>query len=367
VSRRRFTFVIEQGLGHVVHGMNIERVLATRDDIDGTVVKLKPGATDGVRPLPLTHNWSLQASWAAREILRKQVAVERPDAIFVHTQVAALMLRSLMRKIPTVVSLDATPINFDTMADAYRHEHHDGPAEKVKLAVNRRALAGARAVVTWSPWASRSVVDDYLVPEKLVTSIYPGVDLRNFHPHEGARPAGPVRILFVGGDFERKGGPDLLAAVSELGAAVELDVVSSAPGIVVPADLPVRVHAAVGANSTTMTDLYRDADIFALPTLGDCTPLAIAEAMASGLPVVATGVGSIPDMVGDGNGIIVPPGDRPRLTEALARLVDQPDLRRSMGARSRELAERDHDTDANCRRLFDIMADVADGNQLCDR
>ena len=360
VTRRHYVFVIEQGLGHVVHGMNIERVLATRDDIDGTVVKLTPGATEGVRPLPLIHNWSVQASWAARSVLRRHIASRRPDAIFVHTQVAALMLRSIMRRVPTVVSLDATPINFDTMADAYRHEYRPGPAERIKLAVNRRALVPARAVVTWSPWAATSVIDDYGVPAGRVHAIYPGVDVANFRPREGERRPGPVRILFVGGDFERKGGPDLLAAVAGLDTAVELDIVSVEPTITVPANTSVRVHSSVGANSTSMTELYRDADIFALPTLGDCTPLAIAEALASGLPVVASTVGSIPDMIRDGqNGLLVPAGDPRRLGEALARLVGEPELRESMGLRSRELAEQEHDSDANCRRLFELMDRIA--------
>ena len=360
MSRRRYVFVVEHVLGHVVHGMNIERVLATRDDIDGTVFKVMLGGTDGVRQLPFVKNWSVQASWAAHEILRRELATQPPDAIFVHTQVAALMLRSVMRRVPTVVSLDATPIDFDTMADAYQHDQHSGPLEWAKLAVNRRALRGARAVVTWSPWAATSVIDHYQVPADIVQAIYPGVDVRNFAPRSGARKPGPARILFVGGDFERKGGPELLAAVAELDDPVEVDIVSGAPGIKAPTSVPVRVHAQVGANSTLMTDLYRDADIFALPTLGDCTPLAIAEALASGLPVVATTVGSVPDMVTDGeNGLLVPPGDVPALSAALHRLVTQPGLRDSMAAHSREVAERDHDSDINCRRLFDLMDQIS--------
>jgi glycosyltransferase involved in cell wall biosynthesis len=356
VSVRRYVFVIEQGLGHLVHGMNIERVLATRDDIDGTVIKLKPGDTEGVRPLPLVKNWSAQASWAAREVLRKHLAAEPVDAVFVHTQVAALMMQRIMHLVPTVVSLDATPVNFDTMAEAYRHNRQGGPIERFKFAVNRRALLGARAIVTWSPWAAESVVTDYGVPAHRVHAVYPGVDLRNFRPNEGPRKPGPVRILFVGGDFERKGGPDLITAASALGDAVEVDIVTGASHITVPPTLPVRIHSGVGANSSTMTELYRDADIFVLPTRGDCTPLAIAEALASGLPVVASTVGSIPDMiVHNKNGLLVPPDDPGRLAEALATLVAQPDVRRSMGAMSRTLAEQEHDTDANCHRLFELL------------
>ena len=74
-----------------------------------------------------------------------------------------------------------------------------------------------------------------------------------------------------------------------LNRPVELDVVSSS--VHAPADLPVRVHAGVAANSSLLTDLFRRADVFVLPSRGDCTPLAVGEALACGLPIVATAVG----------------------------------------------------------------------------
>ena len=109
-----------------------------------------------------------------------------------------------------------------------------------------------------------------------------------------------------------------------------------------------------------MRELYSRADIFALPTRGDCTPLVIAEAMASGLPVVTTAVGSIPDMVRSGqNGLLVEPGEYGQLAQALRSLVDDPALREKMGRESRAMAERDHDATANCHRIFSLMDEVA--------
>ena len=151
---RRYTFVLEQGLGHTVHSLNIERVLSTSSEIAATVLKVRPGATPGASQLPLTNNWSLQSSWIARDLLTKRLAEEPPDEIFVHTQVAALLIKGVMRRVPTIISLDATPINFDSMADAYAHSRQSGPVEWTKLLVNRRALLAARAIVTWSPWAA---------------------------------------------------------------------------------------------------------------------------------------------------------------------------------------------------------------------
>ncbi|MGH9104657.1 MAG: glycosyltransferase family 4 protein [Acidimicrobiales bacterium] len=356
MSRLHFVFVLEQGIGHTVHSMNIESALEAEPDLDATVIRLGPVATSGVRPLPLVNNWSAQMSWAARRALRGALSQSPIDCALIHTQVAALFSRKVMRAIPTVVSLDATPLNFDSVGGAYGHHRQPGGIEAMKRHLTRRSLADSAAIVTWSQWAANSVVQDYRVPPEKVHAIYPGVQLSRFAPRR-ERHADPVRLLFVGGDFDRKGGPDLLDAVSSLGFPVKLDIVTSTP---LPNTLSaagnVRVHRNVQPNSREMVDLYGRADIFVLPTRGDCTPLVIAEAMASGLPVVATAIGSIPDMLRDGvNGLLVQPGRPDMLCAALRRLVAQPALRRRMESAARKLAEAEHDTLVNCRRIFDLM------------
>jgi glycosyltransferase involved in cell wall biosynthesis len=356
--RWQFVFVLEQALGHVVHAMNIERVLADHTDIDATIIPITPESGTGVRALPLLRNWSLQSSLSARHELRRHVAARPPDAVFVHTQVAALLARDVMRKYPTIVSMDATPMNFDTVGDAYGHGRQADVVEAGKRAVTRRALHGAEAIVTWSHWAAASAVEDYRVDPDRVHPIPPGVDVRRLRPFAGERGPGPLRLLFVGGDFERKGGGDLVEAMNMLDRPVELDVVSSSA--VVPPGLPVRVHAGVAANSPLITDLFRRADVFVLPSRGDCTPLAVAEALSCGLPVVATPVGGMPELVRHGeNGLLVQPEEPEQLARALKVLVDQPDTRRWFGENSRRLAEDEHDVDKNCRKIFDLMATIA--------
>jgi glycosyltransferase involved in cell wall biosynthesis len=80
-----------------------------------------------------------------------------------------------------------------------------------------------------------------------------------------------------------------------------------------------------------MSNLYAGADVVCLPSAYEGLPYAISEAMAAGLPVVATAVGGVPEMVVDGvTGILVPVGDHDRLAEAL-RELDDPALRDRMG------------------------------------
>jgi glycosyltransferase involved in cell wall biosynthesis len=76
-------------------------------------------------------------------------------------------------------------------------------------------------------------------------------------------------------------------------------------------------------------------DLFVLPTLAEGTPNSLVEAMAHGLPVIASDVGGIPDMLSMESGILVPPGDREALADAMTRLTVDPDLRTRMGRASR--------------------------------
>jgi len=282
----------------------------------------------------------------------------RVDALFIHTQVASLLSRPIMREVPTIISLDATPVNFDTMAEAYGHSRHGRGLEWGKRILNKRALRAAAGIVTWSQWSADSVTADYGVPARLVHVIPPGVDMARFRPRPRPDGDGPMRVLFVGGDFERKGGHDLLAAMRRVHSQMELDIVS--PQAAVPSGLPARVHGDVAANSERMIELLRGADVFALPSRGDCTPLAVAEALSSGLPIVTTTVGALPELVVDGwNGLVVPPADPQALAAALDRLAADGALRREMALRSRSMAEAEHDVFKNCRRIFDVMQGVA--------
>jgi glycosyltransferase involved in cell wall biosynthesis len=357
----KFGFVLEQTLGHVAHGLNIERALARERDIQSTVIKV--GFTDpaGLQRLPGLRTWSWRASVTARNALRERLSEGPLDAIFIHTQVAALRASEIMRSVPTVISLDATPRLFDSGGEAYGHQRHPEVVEELKRRLNVRAFASAARLVTWCQWAAYSLVADYGVRLDKIDVIPPGVDLNLFRPSLLGKQPERVRILFVGGQFARKGGPDLLEAARGFGDEVELDIVTGAEEVVVPDRVLVRVHRGLKAQSEELVALYRAADIFVLPSRGDCMPQAVTEAMACGLPVVATRVGAIPEMVSDGvNGYLVPAREPRALAEAIGTLVTNPSRRHSMGHHSRVLAQQSYDADQNNRRIFGLLKRVAD-------
>lgn len=135
------------------------------------------------------------------------------------------------------------------------------------------------------------------------------IALRSLMPHALDR----LRLVIVGE------GPLLPALRSKVETAGLADVIS----------LP-------GA-SDDIADLMRTFSIFALSSIAEGMPVTLLEAMATGLPVVSTRVGGIPELILDGaNGFLTPPGDAAALAAALARYVSDPELARQHGAAGRE-------------------------------
>ncbi len=116
------------------------------------------------------------------------------------------------------------------------------------------------------------------------------------------------------------------------------------------------MHHNVRANSPELRELYATSDLFVLPTLADAFSLALMEALAASLPVVATRVGGIPDIVLEGKtGFLLDAGDSAALGDAIETLVADSNRRRRMGEHGREDALRRFDARENSRRLFELV------------
>lgn len=167
------------------------------------------------------------------------------------------------------------------------------------------------------------------------------------------RPWHGGRIVFVGVDWERKGGADLVAAFARVRAVhpqARLDIVGCTPpgvggdGIVVHGRLQLDEVAAVLA----------EADVFCLPTWSEPFGVAFIEAMHAGLPVVGTDLAAVPDFARPGEtGALVSPGDVSGLAEQLTAMLGDPDATRRMGRAARELARRTYSWDV-------VMASIRD-------
>jgi glycosyltransferase involved in cell wall biosynthesis len=238
------------------------------------------------------------------------------------------------------------------MRQAYGLAAQSSAAERAKRALYRGVYGRASGLVGWSNWAKASFVEDYGYREEDVAVIPPGVDTEAFSA--GDRNHELPRILFVGGDFERKGGPLLLDVFRRrLRGRAELVLVTRGS---VAGEPGVTVHRDISANSAPLRQLYATCDLFVIPTLADCFSLAAMEALASGMPVVATRVGGISDIILEGRtGHLLEPGDSAALGDAVEALIADPKRRREMGVEGRADATRRFNARDNALRLFEFV------------
>jgi glycosyltransferase involved in cell wall biosynthesis len=201
------------------------------------------------------------------------------------------------------------------------------------------------------------LVDDYGVDADKVHVIAPGSDVDLFD-FPARQPNKTPRILFVGGDFVRKGGDLLLDVYRErLRGRAELHLVTGGD---VAEEEGVHVYKGLTANSPALLDLFRTADLFALPTRADCLAMVLGEAMASSLPIVTTTVGGHPEAVKSGEtGFLTEPDDEDGLAAALETLIDNPGLRVQMGRSSHELGLQKFDARRNAKTILDLMQEIA--------
>ncbi len=211
-------------------------------------------------------------------------------------------------------------------------------------ACEREIYHNAAMVFTWSSNVTRALIEDYGMPPERVACIHTGSNsaIPDKHPPDPARYA-RKEILFVGLDWKRKGGPLLLEAFRRLSARHEdatLTVISRVPK---GEDLSGVNHVGL-VPLDALPDYYARASIFCMPTRLEPFGNVFIEAMWQQLPIVATRVGALPDIVEDGvNGFLVPPDDARSLSDRLSRLLDDPALCAAMGEASRDRAASRYD------------------------
>ena len=245
------------------------------------------------------------------------------------------------------------------------------PVERTLLEHSeRRALACARHVVVTSASTARALADFGVVAPR-ITVVEPGTDPAP-RAMGGGAGEGALSLLCVATVTARKGHAVLIEALARLqdrrwhlhcaGSLARDDAtVAAVHAAVARQGLAARIHWHGEVDSATLDRLYAQADLFVLPSFHEGYGMALAEALARGLPIVSCNAGAIVDTVPADAGVLVPPGDAAALRAALRRVMEEPAWRAALAAGARRAAKQLPDWSSTAARFATVLDAVGHG------
>ena len=332
-------FINENTLGHASYLVPFVQALRARLELD-----VEPYLIDAT-PLPKSlalranfsvrglrkwgldfHNarWRLTVSRHVREQLAALRARQSIDAIVVNTQSVALGLCDAARELPVFVCLDAT---FAQLAKT-RWFAPNAPSRLFLpltsapvRAREKRLFRVTHRFLPWSETVRQSLLKDYQIPAEKISLLPPSLTppRRAKNKLEKSRP----QILFVGGDFARKGGPELLECFrNHFSDRCELHLVTQSE---IPPEPGVFVHRGLTAQSEAWRERWRQADVFVFPSTLETFGIVLVEALAYEVPVIAAAVGAARDILAKGTaGWLLPDTRATSLTAAINEVLRDP-------------------------------------------
>lgn len=328
------------------------RRAATQESLEGVEVVRVPG-------FDLTRSAGAQLAVSPRAwpVLLKILETRKVDLIhahnlFFHLSLAGALL-SRASGTPLVTTAHLGPVDrlggaYGTLAALYERS-----VGALILRLSHRTIAVSDAVARHARRLGAR-------PESVI-AIPNGVDTHRFSPATTNRESAS-KVIFVGRLIFNKGPQFLLDAIPEVlcrHPGTQFEIVGDGP---MRRQLESRA-ARQGLNGRVrflgerddVEHLLRKADVFVRPSLLEGMPLTVLEAMACGLPVIATPVGGTAELVEQGvNGYLVEPGCRAELAERLCALLADRDLRREMGRRGRMLVESGYDWDSAAQKTVEV-------------
>jgi glycosyltransferase involved in cell wall biosynthesis len=235
-----------------------------------------------------------------------------------------------------------------------------------------RCSPPARGFVRWLLRRAAAVIALSEESRAALAEIAPGVAIRvipnpvAIPPWRARLDSEPPTVLFLGMLTAPKGVFDLLAAWPAVRAAVpRARLVLAGAGAIEEARAIARENGFDASLETpgwivgeAKVALLREAAVFALPSHWEAMPMSVLEAMAAGLPVVATRVGGVPAAVQPGTGLLVDPGDRDALAASLIRVLVDASLRQAMGTAARLRAEEEFSAAVVVPRIESLWAGI---------
>ena len=231
----------------------------------------------------------------------------------------------------------------------------------------------ARVIVTVSDYAKKFLQERFPERADRIRRIYNGLDLAEFGRADFS--SAPPLILAVGRLIAKKGFADLIRAcglIAERGKSFRCEIIGDGPleydlrGQIERLNLENRVASSGAKPQLEVRQCLAAANVFTLPSIIDSEggmdnlPTVIMEAMATGLPVVSTTIGGIPEMVVENEtGFLVQPGDALALADAIEKVIDDRVLAQRLGRAGYERAQKLFSIDKNVRELCTLICSGA--------
>jgi glycosyltransferase involved in cell wall biosynthesis len=230
------------------------------------------------------------------------------------------------------------------------------------LQLEKQAYTRSAHIFTRSDMVRESILENYGIAENKITAVGGGVNFKELPTVNKSRDNGRPTILFIGKDFYRKGGDLLLQAFAQTREHIphaRLIMVTEGP---IPTDLPLDGVDIVPPtwNREVIHNLYREADLFVLPSRLETWGDVLLEAMAYGLPCIGATRQAMNEIISHGEtGLVVPPGDGYALYSAMLWLMINPWLRGKWGRAGRERLETHFTWPCVVEKMAPIIEEVA--------
>ena len=244
-------------------------------------------------------------------------------------------------KVPSAFYIDMVQQD-KTMASLYHFTFPEAPSaripDKVIRRLERHIYHAAARVFTFSQYVKRQIIKYYNIAPQKIIPVGAGPNFSHLPKIENKLYDGKT-ILFVGTNFQRKGGVTLLEAfkkVREIIPEAKLIIVSTVLKSYIRGNKlqSFNIFIKKFSNKQFLGFLYRRASVFVLPSLYEAFGIAFLEAMAYKLPCIGTNICAMPEIIEDGRtGFLVSPNQPSELAERLIFLLKHPDIARKMGER----------------------------------
>jgi glycosyltransferase involved in cell wall biosynthesis len=289
---------------------------------------------------------SLPLSMVYGKLYRRAILASKCDLVF--SPAASTEIGYLRSPVPLIYLSDAT---FRLMENYYYPLSQVHPLTRwAGNHIEKRAILNSDILIYASQWAARSAVEHYGASPDKIKVIPFGANMDDVPVRESLGEGSSdarLRLLFVGRDWERKGGQiafDTLLALHRRGIDAELTVIGCTPGSdfvhpslhVIP-----NLDKNLPGQRADLAEFYRQSDIFLLPTRAECSGVVFCEAGAFGLPVVTTRTGGVPTVVTEGeSGFLLPySAGGEAYAETIAKLWTDRTTYRKMRQNSRDRYE----------------------------